>query len=104
MEEKILTMHPEGKKDKRIDKKKYDTVNTAIIETLKAKGPLTQTGLTKYAGQKLGDKFEGSIPWYVETVKLDLEAKKIIERTQTKPLSETYPSRTFPRWCSVPAS
>ena len=86
MEEKILTTHPEGKKGKRIDKKKYDTVNTAIIETLKAKGPLTHTDLQKYAAQKLGDKFEGAIPWYIETVKLDLEAKKIIERIpQTKP-------------------
>jgi len=28
----------------------------------------------------LGQAFEGSIPWYVTTVKLDLEARGLIER------------------------
>ena len=28
----------------------------------------------------LGDTFDGSISWYVTTVKLDLEAKGMIER------------------------
>jgi len=31
------------------------------------------------------DSFEGGVQWYGETVKLDLEARKIIERTNTKP-------------------
>jgi len=31
------------------------------------------------------DNFEGGVQWYGETVKLDLEARKIIERTGTKP-------------------
>lgn len=31
------------------------------------------------------DTFEGGVQWYGETVKLDLEARKIIERTSTKP-------------------
>ena len=30
-------------------------------------------------------KFYGSIAWYAETVKLDLEARKLIERTSSKP-------------------
>jgi hypothetical protein len=35
--------------------------------------------------KSLKDKFSGNISWYGETVKLDLEAKKIIERTASKP-------------------
>jgi hypothetical protein len=31
------------------------------------------------------DTFQGGVQWYGETVKLDLEARKIIERTGTKP-------------------
>jgi hypothetical protein len=38
------------------------------------------------------DTFEGGVQWYGETVKLDLEARKIIERTNTKP--EKYRLRT----------
>jgi hypothetical protein len=33
----------------------------------------------------LDGKFSGNISWYAETVKLDLEARRIIERTSSKP-------------------
>jgi len=36
-------------------------------------------------GENLRGKFSGSISWYAETVKLDLEARKVIERTGSKP-------------------
>lgn len=35
--------------------------------------------------QNLKDSFVGNVQWYGETVKLDLEARNIIERTGTKP-------------------
>jgi hypothetical protein len=35
--------------------------------------------------QRVKDNFEGNVQWYGETVKLDLEARKVIERTRTKP-------------------
>jgi hypothetical protein len=35
--------------------------------------------------ERVKDNFEGGIQWYGETVKLDLEARKLIERTKTKP-------------------
>ena len=35
--------------------------------------------------ENLKDTFEGGIQWYGETVKLDLEARKIIERSGSKP-------------------
>lgn len=31
-------------------------------------------------GDKLKGSFDGSVAWYVEVVKLDLEARKMIER------------------------
>jgi hypothetical protein len=35
--------------------------------------------------QRVKDKFDGGVQWYGETVKLDLEARKILTRTQDKP-------------------
>jgi hypothetical protein len=35
--------------------------------------------------QRVKDHFEGGVQWYGETVKLDLEARNILERTKTKP-------------------
>ncbi len=50
-----------------------------------AKRELTHTELMENLNRKLKDKFDGNITWYGETVKLDLEARGIIERTNSKP-------------------
>jgi uncharacterized protein DUF6958 len=83
-DDKILTKHPMGKSGRNIDKKHYDTVKQAILSALKPK-ELTHTELFNELKKKLKGKFEGNVSWYGETVKLDLEARKIIERTSTKP-------------------
>jgi hypothetical protein len=80
--EKILTKHPQGKKGVNINKAKYDIIRKAIIESLENE-ELSYTLLTKSVEEKLGDRFEGSIGWYVESVKLDLEARNVIERIKT---------------------
>ena len=86
MEERILTKHPARKHGVNISKKKYELTRKAIIQSLSTKGKLTYTDLAKAVKGKLKGGFEGSIPWYVESVKLDLEARKVIERIQkTKP-------------------
>jgi len=82
--EKILTKHPLGKSGKNIDRKKYDTLRKAILSALR-KDDLTHTELFSRINKSLKGKFSGNISWYGETVKLDLEAKKIIERTASKP-------------------
>jgi len=82
--EKILTKHPLGKSGKNIDRKKYDTLKNAIVSALR-KNELTHTELFNRLNKTLKGKFSGNISWYGETVKLDLEAKKIVERTATKP-------------------
>ncbi len=83
-EGKILTKHPLGKSGKNIDKQKYETLKRAILSALQAR-ELTHTELFDQLGKSLKGKFSGNISWYAETVKLDLEAKRIIERTSARP-------------------
>jgi len=45
----------------------------------------THSELLDKVNKGLKGKFSGNISWYAETVKLDLEARKIIERTSSKP-------------------
>jgi len=87
MEEKFLTQHPQaGKSGVNINKAKYDLIRDSIIETLRTHGRLTFTELADQIGEKLEGNFEGSVSWYVVTVKLDLEARGIIERVpKTRP-------------------
>jgi hypothetical protein len=83
-EEKILSKHPSGKSGKNIDKQKYEMLKKAILSALRNK-ELTHTELFNKLNKSLKSKFSGNISWYGETVKLDLEARKIIERTSSKP-------------------
>ena len=79
MEEKILTLHPQGKKGVNISKAKYETMRKTILELLR-KTRLTHDELAAAVNKKLNGKFDGSIPWYMEGTKLDLEARGVIER------------------------
>ena len=82
--EKILTKHPLGKTGRNIDRNKYETVKKAILSALR-KNELTHTELFSGLNKSLKGKFAGNISWYGETVKLDLEARKMIERTSSNP-------------------
>lgn len=84
-EEKIQTLHPTvGKRNMSIAREKYETMKKAMLGVLKNK-KLTHTELFSAIEKKLAGKFEGNISWYAETVKLDLEARKLITRTNDKP-------------------
>jgi hypothetical protein len=83
-EEKIFTKHPLGKSGKNIDRQKYDAIRQALLLALR-NDELTHTELFIRLNKRLKSKFSGNINWYGETVKLDLEARKIIERTFSKP-------------------
>ena len=78
MEERLLTQPPAGKQGVRISKAKYDAVRQVVVELLRARGEMTFNDLEECVNQKLEDKFEGSIAWTYTTVKLDLEARRII--------------------------
>lgn len=80
MSGKILTLHPQGKQGVNIDKIKYDVIRSAIVESLGEQGEMTFGELNSVVGTKLEGNFEGSIGWYYTTVKLDLEARGVLER------------------------
>jgi hypothetical protein len=83
-EEKILTKHLLGKSGKNISRQKYEVIRQAILSALKNR-ELTHTELFAQLHKRLENKFSGNVSWYGETVKLDLEARKMIERTSSKP-------------------
>ena len=85
-EDKITTLNPDKKKKGvNIDRDKYDTIKSAIIKCLR-KQELTAFQIFDLLKQSLDGNFDGSINWYGETVKLDLEARGLIERIpDTKP-------------------
>ncbi len=84
VEKKILTKHPLGKNGKNISQDKYELMKRAILAALRKK-QRTHTELFEDLNKSLENKFAGNVSWYAETVKLDLEARKIIERTAFKP-------------------
>lgn len=79
-EEKILALHPDPKKKAvSINKTKYELIKDEIIFSLR-RTELSHTELNNKIISRLKKNFDGSVSWYVETVKLDLEARGIIER------------------------
>lgn len=78
--ERILTAHPQGKKGVSIALDKYDQIQSFILKTLRSKNEIFFSELSDLAMAELSPTFEGKVLWYLVTVKLDLEAKKIIER------------------------
>ncbi len=68
-----------------MNKSKYDALKNALFIHLKKKGELTYVELLDAITEEFKKnkiKFEGSIQWHMEWVKLDLEANKIIQRVK----------------------
>jgi hypothetical protein len=82
--EKIQLQHPQGKKMPNIDQEKYLVMKNAILDILKNQS-LTHKDLHTALLKKLKGKFEGDIGWYMEGVKLDLEARGIVSRSSSNP-------------------
>lgn len=81
----IQTLHPHvGKTNKRISLEKYEFIKENLLCIL-SNGEMTHTELMETLYARVKDNFEGGVQWYGETVKLDLEARGLIERTRTKP-------------------
>jgi len=71
MENRIMTLHPDGKKGLNILAHKC---------TLQENKEIYYQKLNDLVVTIFQDNFDGSIPWYLVSVKLDLETRKIIER------------------------
>ena len=94
--ETMLTRHPAGKSGFTVNKSKYEEVRLAILKALRGSNPLTHSELDAKVGYLLGPNFKGSTSWYTEVVKLDLEARKKVFRSETKPAAYSLarPART----------
>ncbi len=79
-EEKIMTLHPQGKAGVNILKRRYDFIKDYILKIIQEHGTITFEKLGDMAVDQLTESFDGKVLWYVVTVKLDLEARGIIER------------------------
>lgn len=79
-EERILTLHPLGKKGVNVVRKRYDQVREAMIQVLAQEGEMSFSEMNDRLIARLAGTFDAKITWYVVTVKLDLEARGILER------------------------
>lgn len=84
-DEMFQTLHPQaGKTNKKISLTKYEFIRDNILNILEGT-ELTHTQLMEELYARVKDNFKGGVQWYGETVKLDLEARKRIVRTISKP-------------------
>ena len=84
-EEQIQTLHPQaGKSNKKIALSKYLFIKEHLLNILST-STVTHTELMERLYARVKDDFEGGVQWYGETVKLDLEARGLIERTDDTP-------------------
>ena len=80
MRDVIRTLHPEKKQGVNINKQKYETIRQAILATLEIEKEMTFMNLSRAVEKKVNGDFDGSVTWYVTTVKLDLEARGKVKR------------------------
>src|SRR5688572_9766789 len=79
---KVVTTHPETRREMKMDSAIYEPVKAAVIQSLKGSKGKTFTELSddvvKIVRKKMPG-FKGSIPWYTISTRLDLETKGIVE-------------------------
>jgi len=80
MKDRIRTLHPEKKQGVSISREKYEIIRKAILSTLRARKEITFMNLSRAVEKEVNGNFEGSVTWYVTTVKLDMEARGEIKR------------------------
>jgi len=80
MTETIRTLHPDKKQGVNISKEKYEIIRKAIFSTLKQNKEMPFMKLARAVEKEVRGTFEGSVTWYVTTVKLDMEARGEVKR------------------------
>ena len=80
MRDMIRTLHPEKKQGVNISRQKYEIIRKAIMATLRRQKEMTFMNLSRAVAKEVDENFDGSVTWYVTTVKLDLEARGEIKR------------------------
>lgn len=78
---KIQLLNPDpAKKGAMVDEQKYEVVKQTILDIIDERGKVVFKELMEEVSLRLKPMFEGSPSWYCTAVKLDLEARGIIER------------------------
>jgi hypothetical protein len=85
-EERILTLHPSGKNGVRILKSRYDLMYDTLLGIFVEYPEISYKELSRICEERLKGMLDGSIPWLMETIKLDMLARGIIERTSNNPV------------------
>lgn len=80
MKDMIRTLHPEKKQGVNISKEKYEIIRKAILSTLHTQQEISFMNLSRAVEKEVHGKFDGSVMWYVTTVKLDMEARGEVKR------------------------
>jgi hypothetical protein len=80
MRDRIRTLHPKKKQGVNISKEKYEIIRKAILSIMCTQKEMTFRKLTRAVEKEVDGQFEGSVTWYVTTVKLDLEARGEVKR------------------------
>jgi len=79
---KIIATHPKTRNEKKFDATIYEPFKEAIIQSLRRSKGKTFTELTDNVVKIIKKKmpgFKGSISWYTISIRLDLEARGIVE-------------------------
>lgn len=80
MKDMVRTLHPQKKQGVNISREKYEIIRKAILGTLRARKEIPFKDLACAVETQVGKTFNGSVMWYVTTVKLDLEARGEVKR------------------------
>jgi len=80
MQETIRTLHPEKKQGVKISREKYEVIRKAILCVMERQNEISFMNLSRAVEKEVNGNFEGSVTWYVTTVKLDLEARGQLKR------------------------
>lgn len=79
---KIIVTHPATGTERKFDSAIYEPLKAAILQSLKGTRGKTFTELTDDVVKVIRKKmpgFKGSIPWYTISIRLDLEARGMVE-------------------------
>ncbi len=79
----VMTLHPQGKAGVNIDGDKYREMKAALLKVIgRARNGVPFGDLAELVEPHLSEEVYGgsSITWYTVTVKLDLEARGILDR------------------------
>ena len=80
MRDLVRTLHPGKKQGVNISREKYEIIRKAVLCVLATQKEMTFMNLSRAVEKEVNGNFEGSVTWYVTTVKLDMEARGEIKR------------------------